>query len=184
MSDTPTPEPVGRQRNVDYQRLSANFKVVNRYVLVLWRMRLGWCMNICPPLLGRVLLISHTGRKTGLVRQTPVNYRIIDGSVWLMALPEAAWWRNIQAEPRVEVRRPFSRWRGVAKEVPIDAGHLSQIRAVMTSGGRIAATLDKFHPRTATDEAILEHVRGFHLLRIDDLERIRRRNSSGSSGRT
>lgn len=175
MSDTPTEEPSGRQRNADYQQLATNFKVVNKYVLWLWRLHLGWCMSACPPLLGRVMLISHTGRKSGIVRQTPVNYRVIDRSVWLMAMPEAAWWRNVQADPRVQVRLPFSRWRGVAEEIPIDGDHLSQIRAVMTSGGWIAATLDRFHPRKASDAEILEHVCGMHLIRVGDLERIRRR---------
>jgi deazaflavin-dependent oxidoreductase (nitroreductase family) len=175
MPDTPAPEPAGRQRTADYRQLSTNFKVVNRYVLMLWRMHLGWCMNICPPLLGRVMLISHTGRKTGLIRQTPVNYRVIDGRIWLIALPDAAWWRNLQADPHVRLQRPFSRWRGVAEEIPVDAEHLHQIRAVMTSGGWIAATLDKFHPRKSPDAALLEHVHGFHLLRVGELQRITRR---------
>ncbi|HET9655495.1 MAG TPA: nitroreductase/quinone reductase family protein [Kineosporiaceae bacterium] len=166
------PDDRDNQKRADYQKLSSTFKVVNRYVLVLWRLRLGWCMSICPPLLGRVMLISHTGRKSGIVRQTPVNYRMIDGSVWLMALPAAAWWRNLQAEPRTELHLPFRRRRGVVKEVPIDAEHLGQIRAVLTSGGWIAATLDRFHGRRASDAEVLEHVHGFHLLQVVDLEPI------------
>jgi hypothetical protein len=63
----------------------------------------------------------------------------------------------------------------VAEEIPVDAEHLSQIRAVMTSGGWIAATLDKFHPRKASDAALLEHVHGFHLLSVGELQRIPRR---------
>ena len=72
--------------------------------------------------------------------------------------------------------RPFSRWRGVAEEIPVDAEHLAQIRAVMASGGWIAATLDRFHSRKASDAELLEHVHGFHLLRIGELTRIRGRD--------
>jgi len=165
----------GSRRTAEHQQLGLSFKAVNAHVLRLWRMHLGRTMNCCPPLFGRVMVLTHTGRKSGLARRTPVNCRVIRADVRVAAIPGATWLRNIQADPRVEVQLPLGRWRGAAEDVPIDAEHLPQYRAVTTSGGWIAAKLDEFTPRKASDAELLEHGQSFHLLRIRRTERIRRR---------
>lgn len=172
--DTPVPEGAER-RGANYEKLKRSFKVVNAFVLGIWRLHLGWCMNCCPPLTGRIMILTCTGRTSGLARRTPVNYRVIESDVWVAAMPGAAWLRNVQADPRVQVQRPFSRWRGVAEAVPVDAEHLAQFRAVLLSGGWIVGKLDRFDPRKASEDELLDHGRGFSLLRIHHLERIRRR---------
>jgi deazaflavin-dependent oxidoreductase (nitroreductase family) len=72
------------------------------------------------PLVGRlVLLLTTTGRKTGLPRVTPLQYEEIDGAFYLGSSrgQKADWFRNIQANPHVEIRVKSRRLRGVAEAV-------------------------------------------------------------------
>ena len=59
------------------------------------------------PIYGRlVLLLTTIGRKSGLPRVTPLQYEEIDGVIYVAAArgQQADWFRNIVANPRVEVR--------------------------------------------------------------------------------
>jgi len=72
------------------------------------------------PLIGRVvLLLTTTGRKTGLPRVTPLQYEEIDGTFYLGSSrgQKADWFRNILANPHVEVRVKSRRFRGMAETV-------------------------------------------------------------------
>ncbi len=53
-----------------------------------------------------ILLLTHTGRKTGTRYNTPLQYEKIDGAYCVGAGrgPKADWFRNIQADPHVHVR--------------------------------------------------------------------------------
>jgi deazaflavin-dependent oxidoreductase (nitroreductase family) len=54
---------------------------------------------------GLVLLLTTTGRKSGLPRLTPLQYEEMDGVYYLGSArgPQADWFRNIQANPHVQV---------------------------------------------------------------------------------
>jgi deazaflavin-dependent oxidoreductase (nitroreductase family) len=72
------------------------------------------------PLVGRlVLLLTTTGRKTGLPRVTPLQYEEIDGAIYLGSSrgQKADWFRNTLANPHVEVRVKSRRFRGIAETV-------------------------------------------------------------------
>jgi deazaflavin-dependent oxidoreductase (nitroreductase family) len=66
-----------------------------------------------------VLLLTTTGRKTGLRRVTPLQYEVIDGDFYVAAArgQSADWFRNIVANPCVEVAVKSRRFQGRA--VPI-----------------------------------------------------------------
>ena len=53
-----------------------------------------------------VLLLTTTGRKTGLPRTTPLQYEEIDGLVYIASArgQQADWFLNLQANPHVQVR--------------------------------------------------------------------------------
>ena len=58
------------------------------------------------PLIGKIiLLLTTTGRKSGLARVTPLQYEEVQGKYYLGASRglEADWVRNIQTDPRVSV---------------------------------------------------------------------------------
>ncbi len=72
------------------------------------------------PVYGRlVLLLTTTGRKSGLPRVTPLQYEEIDGDIVVGSArgSQADWFRNIQANPNVIVRVKSRQFEGVAEPV-------------------------------------------------------------------
>ncbi len=65
----------------------------------LWRMGLG-------QLVGRLFMIlTTTGRKSGLPRRTPLEYHKLDGRKYIfVGWPNSDWYKNIQANPRVTIQ--------------------------------------------------------------------------------
>jgi deazaflavin-dependent oxidoreductase (nitroreductase family) len=75
-------------------------KVVQRLHLRLYAAGSGRIVG------GFILLLTHTGRKSGIRYVTPLQYEKIDGAYWVGAGrgPAADWFRNIQVNPLVHVR--------------------------------------------------------------------------------
>ena len=72
------------------------------------------------PLIGRlVLLLTTTGRRTGKRRVTPLQYEEEGGCIYIGAArgQEADWFRNIVANPQVEVRVAARRFAGLAEAI-------------------------------------------------------------------
>jgi len=70
------------------------------------------------PLVGIIiLLLTTTGRKSGLPRTTPLQYELIDGNYCLGAArgKSADWVRNIEANPKVQVRVKRLAFSGTAR---------------------------------------------------------------------
>ena len=67
------------------QDLRQGFKYFNRFMLLMWRLGLGRWINLWPEVGGRIMVITHTGRKTGMRRRTPVNYTIANGDIYCTA---------------------------------------------------------------------------------------------------
>ncbi len=67
--------------------------------VLLWRMGLG-------PLVGRLfMLLTTTGRKSGIPRRTPVEYHELGGRKYIFAgWPNSDWYKNIQADPHVTIQ--------------------------------------------------------------------------------
>jgi deazaflavin-dependent oxidoreductase (nitroreductase family) len=79
------------------------------------------------PFLGRfMLLLTTTGRKSGLARVTPLQYEQIDGLIYVASArgPQADWFRNIQAQPEVVVQMGTRRFRGQAEPIT-DQGRIA-----------------------------------------------------------
>ena len=95
--------------NFDWQRMK-NIQKIHR---LLYALGLG-------PVVGKIiLLLTTTGRKTGLKRVTPLQYEEIDGKYYLGAARGlmADWVRNIQADSYVEVRVKSLSFQGQAEVV-------------------------------------------------------------------
>lgn len=85
------------------------------------------------PLIGRiVLLLTTTGRKSGLPRVTPLSYEEINGDYYLGSARgiNADWVRNIQSNPNVELRVGAKRLRGVAEVIsdPLQMADFMEVR--------------------------------------------------------
>ena len=78
----------------------AKMKNIQKIHRVLYAIGLG-------PLIGRIiLLLTTTGRRSGMKRVTPLQYEMIGSDYYLGAARgvKADWVRNIQSNPQVEVR--------------------------------------------------------------------------------
>jgi deazaflavin-dependent oxidoreductase (nitroreductase family) len=68
---------------------------------------------------GLVLLLTTTGRKSGLPRQTRLQYEKEEGVIYVAAARgrQADWFRNILANPHVEVQLEGQSLRGLAEPI-------------------------------------------------------------------
>jgi deazaflavin-dependent oxidoreductase (nitroreductase family) len=126
------------------------------------------------------MVITHTGRKTGLKRQTPVNYAIIDGDVYCVAGfgKVSDWYRNIVANPDVEIWLPDAWWAGTAEEITDQKAHLPAIRQVLINSG-FAARASGLDPVAMSDEE-LEAATSDH--RLIHIRRTEARTGPGGPG--
>jgi deazaflavin-dependent oxidoreductase (nitroreductase family) len=149
------------------ENLRQGFKYFNRFMLLLWRLGLGSWVNLWPEGGGQIMVLTHTGRKSGLRRQTPVNYAIVDGDIYCTAGfgHISDWYRNIRANPKVEIWLSDSWWAGTAEDISDDKNRIPLLRAVIIASGYagIAAGLDAYN---MSDDDFDQATRAYRLLRI------------------
>lgn len=149
------------------ERLRQGFKYFNRFMLIMWRLGLGGMMNMWPEVIGRIMVITHTGRKSGAKRQTPVNYAIVDGELYCAAGfgSLADWYRNIMANPQVEVWLPDGWYAGEAEEITNTSEHLPIMRKALVGSG-VVAELFGIHPKTMSDDELAKVTEEYRLIHI------------------
>ncbi len=147
-------------------RLRRSFDQFNKFMRLLWRLGLGSWLN-GTEFGGKIMVITHTGRKSGLKRRTPANYAIVDGDVYCAAGfgRTSHWYLNMMADPEVEVWLPDGWWAGIAEEVTDPAVRTSVLRQVLIASG-FAARMFGMNPRTMTDAEIDEATATYPLIRI------------------
>jgi deazaflavin-dependent oxidoreductase (nitroreductase family) len=143
------------------------FKGVNKFMVLMWRLGMGGWVNSIPKLLGRILVMTHTGRKSGLLRRTPVNYAIQDGEIYCVAGfgVVSDWYRNLKANPQVEVWLPEGWWTGTAEDVSDMTGRLSVVRQILINSG-VVAFIEGLNPYRASDEELTRLTADYRLVRI------------------
>ena len=152
--------------SVSEDNLRMIFKPFNRFMLLLWRLGLGAWGN-GTSFGGSLMVLKHTGRKTGLIRQTPVNYTIIDGDIYcIVGFGKGSdWYLNIMANPEVEVWLPDSRWAGAAEDVTdMENGHFIFRQVLIASG--FAGPLLGFNPKELSDLDLINLLESYRLIRI------------------
>ena len=149
------------------ERLRYLFKQFNYFMLLMWRLGLGKWINLWPAVGGRIMVIAHTGRKTGLRRRTPVNYALIDGDVYCTAGfgRVSDWYRNIMANTAVKIWLPDGCWAGEAADVSEGEMRLAIMRQVLVASG-FAAYLAGINPRKMSDEELEQATAEYRLIRI------------------
>ena len=94
-----------------------------RLPVKVWRLlklpRLWYALGLGPVVGWLILLLTTTGRKTGLPRVTPLQYEEQDGVIYVASArgQQADWFRNILANPRVEIRVKARRFYGQAEPI-------------------------------------------------------------------
>ena len=147
-------------------RLRRLFRVLNRLMVILFRLGLGAWGN-ATKYGGYIMVIKNTGRKSGLARLTPVNYAMVNGDVYCTAgFGEASdWYRNIMTNPQVEIWLPNGRWAGVAEDVTGLSDRASIFRQVIIASG-FAGLLFGVNQKKMSDSELDELLAHYRLIRI------------------
>jgi deazaflavin-dependent oxidoreductase (nitroreductase family) len=165
------------QKREAYLRfLRRAFKGLNKFILLLWRLRMGWLLNALPRFLGRYMVLIHIGRKTGKTRQTPVNYAPQEGVYYCTAAfgKRSHWYQNIMAQPDIQVWLPDGRYHAHASDITESADAPEILRAVLLNSGFAASLFEGLRPARMTTselEALIGDM-GYRLLRIETQERL------------
>lgn len=148
------------------RRLRRAFRILNRFMLLLWRLGLAKYGN--PTRFGgAIMVIKHVGRKTGRTRYAPVNFYETDRYVYCTAGfgSKTHWYRNILAHPKVELWLPDSRWEGVAEDISDAQDRVALLRCVLLTSG-FAGPLFGVDPRRMDDDKIDALFHSYRLIRI------------------
>ena len=142
-------------------------KYLNPFMLTIWRLGLGDWFRIYPQISGNVLVLTHIGRVSGIKRYQPLNYAIVDGDIYCAAGfgSISDWYRNILANPDVEVWLPTGWWAGKAEDVSDSPERINLLRQVIVGSG-FAANLFGLNPHQMTDEELDAESKHYRLLRI------------------
>ena len=130
-------------------------------------LRLGLGAWVGTPFGGYILLLRVRGRRSGLVRETPLSYFLAEGAVWVMAGfgPRTEWFRNLQADPIVEVWLPGRVLRCRAEE-EADPATRARIIPALTRAVGVPGAMVGCNPWTASDERILDLLSSVPLVRL------------------
>ncbi len=142
------------------------FWFVNKFFMVpLFRLGLGPLFG--NPIWGYMMVLKTTGRKSGKIRYTPVNYAIMNGNLYCLAGrgQQADWYRNMVASANLEVILPGGSVAGTAEEVSESPERTAALRQVLKAGGFVGFMMG-FNPYTVTDAALVESANGMPIMRI------------------
>jgi deazaflavin-dependent oxidoreductase (nitroreductase family) len=161
------------------ERVRQAFKGLNRFMLLFWRLGLGFWFR-WPKVFGCIMVITHRGRKTGMLYRTPVNFTIQDGYIYCTAAfgSKADWYWNIVKNPEVEVWLPEGWWSGVAEEAKQAENRPEILRQILIASG-FAAPAFGLHPEEISDEGLEALLENYHLIRI---RRVAARTGPGGPG--
>ncbi len=158
---SPAPEPTDASR-----RMHDLFLRMNRWSTIPI-MRAGLGAWFATPIGGYVLLLRVRGRKSGRLIDVPLSYLVAEGAPWVCAGfgPATQWFRNIQADPRVEVTLPGRTFAAVAEEV-LDPEVRARLVPALVRAVGLPGALGGVDPRHDPDERILEAYGWVPLVRL------------------
>jgi deazaflavin-dependent oxidoreductase (nitroreductase family) len=130
------PLPYGRTVMALLAPLRKAFLVLNRWIAAPL-IRAGGGPLLTTPVAGSILLLRTTGRKSGLVREAPLGYTVLDGRVVVVAGygRTAHWFLNAVADPEVEMMLPGARIAGQAEEITEPDERRTAFRTLIQSMG-------------------------------------------------
>lgn len=146
--------------------LRATFKLMNRYLMVpAFRLGLGPIMG--SPFGGYIMVLKTTGKKSGQIRYAPLNYALLDGSIYCIAGwgKTAHWLVNLKADPHVELLMPGGAVAGIAEEVT-DLGEAQRARVRVARNSGFALMFGGLNPLTVTDEQLIGGLGTVPVVRI------------------
>jgi deazaflavin-dependent oxidoreductase (nitroreductase family) len=147
--------------------LRQTFKRFNPFMVFMWRLGLAPFINIWPEVGGQIMMIEHRGRRSGRRRYAPVNYAIVEGELYCTAGfgPVSDWYRNIVANPNIEVWMTDGWWAGAVEDVSDCENRLALLRKVLIGSG-VVTYMAGIDPVKLSDEAFDAVTKTYRLLHI------------------
>ena len=160
--------------------LQKGFRYLNRFLVLMYRLGMAPLINCFPSLFGQIMILSHTGRKSGRKYQSGLNFYELDGSIYCTAGfgSGSDWYRNISANPTAEVWVNNNRHLCSVEEIENNLVNLPIMRQVLICSG-FAAYAAGINPRKLSDDALFEAVAEYRLIR---LKRVEARTGNGGPG--
>lgn len=151
---------------ISEEQLRGLFRYFNRFMVLLWRLGFDRYFNgqTCA---GYIMVLKHRGRVSGKTYYTPVNFVRLGDDIFCMAGFGAGsdWYRNLGAQPQVEVWLPDGRWSGAAELLSGAANHLLILRQLIIASG-FAAPAFGLHLDRMTEQDLQKLVETYRLVRI------------------
>ncbi len=138
-------------------------KMMYKAPIVLWRMGLG-------PLMGRIfVLITTTGRKSGLPRHTLAEYFVLDGKLYVVCAygAKADWYKNMMANPYVTIQT----WQGAERVKATRVTNSEELLDILKVIQKRNSVMSDWYFESlgidGTPEAILENKAQLYIIRFD-----------------
>ena len=153
-------------------QLRRAFRFLNRNMLVMWRLGLGRWADAWPSVGGRIFVIEHHGRKSGIRYLTPLSFTPENRSRFCLAAfgTRSDWYRNALAAGRVVVWLPDGAWIARVADSTDESGARDRIRRVLIDSG-FAARAFGLNPNVMTDAEIDATTADYRLVRLDLIDR-------------
>lgn len=121
--------------------------------------------------MGKTMLITVTGRKTGRKYTTPVGYYRSGGYLWILSSRERTWWRNVRDGADVSLCLHGKEATGFA-EALLDEKEVAQqimeyVRQIPMSAGSLGVRIDNGEPNPE-DAARLAKERLFVKIKLTE----------------
>ena len=131
------------------------FHAFNPIMILMWKLGMGWMINIAPSIIGRIMIIKHRGRKSGREYLTPVNYAIVDGEIYCTAGfgSISDWYKNMLVNPDIELWLPKGKRKARAEDISGAENRLFLLRQVIIASG-FAGPLFGVNPRKLNDDQL------------------------------
>jgi deazaflavin-dependent oxidoreductase (nitroreductase family) len=145
------------------------FRVLNKFFMVPM-FRLGFGPLLGNPLTGYILVLKTIGRKSGLVRYTPLNYAIHNGDVYCVSggRKSSDWYRNLHAHPEIEIILPGGNIYARMDEVSGPDERSLIARQVLKNAG-FAGFFEGYNPWRISQEELKHKIADLPVLRFHPL---------------
>jgi deazaflavin-dependent oxidoreductase (nitroreductase family) len=148
------------------EKFRMGFRYLNRFMVLVFRLGLGPFLEPWPKITGSILVLVHTGRRTGRRHRAGLNFATVDGDLLVLAGfgSTCDWYRNVIADPKVEVWLPDGWWTATAEDVSDHPDRPALLRKVLVASG-FAAYAFGITP-AISDERLRRISEKYRLVRI------------------
>ncbi len=137
-------------------------KYLFKLPILLYRLGLG------PVIGGKIMILTTTGRKSGLPRRTAIEYNVHEGRKYIMAGwgGQSDWYKNLAADPRVTIQTADGSEPAIARRLTQDEELIDAYRFVEDNPA-MRVWMNVLLGGALTREQFLARRDQFYLVRFD-----------------